>query len=229
MTGATRPHDTAGPGAEGPASRPRAHRPSPAWLPIGLVVALVAAMALDTTVVRIDPDAEPAAGTFSPAAFGAAELPRIRAAVETRAVDAVELAAAIAADKQAAAERHGTAAGIGAVMPVRFTGIVGEGRSGVYDVAVKGLPEELRVRVQTGPAVNGTDLRDAPGDILFGQFTNQIEYQDAGAAINDELKRQVLEGLGSDTLTGREISITGVFKLVNPKSWLVTPVDVKLL
>lgn len=222
MTGATDTHDTARPAERGRAPSPRT------WAIGGAVLALTVAMALDTTVVPLDPEGGAPVG-FSPAAFGAAEFPRIRTAVETRAVDAVELADAIAADKDAAVEAHGTPAGIGAVMPVRFTGTVGEGKSGVYDVAVEGLPDELRVRVQTGPAVNGTDLRDAPGDILFGQFTNQIEYQDAGSAINDELKRSVLEGLDTSALTGREISVTGVFKLINPKSWLVTPVDLKLL
>ena len=230
MTGTTGLHDTARPADEDrkPAP-PRGGASRRSWLLGGGVAVLLVAMALDTTVVPIDPEGDAAGGGFSPAAFGAAEFPRIRAAVETRAVPAAELAAAIAEDEAAAAERHGTPAGIGAVMPVRFTGIVGEGKSGVYDVAVEGLPEELRVRVQTGPAVNGTDLRDAPGDILFGQFTNQIEYQDAGSAINAELKRSVLEGLDTSALTGREISVTGVFKLVNPKSWLVTPVDLKLL
>ena len=42
--------------------------------------------------------------------------------------------------------------------------------------------------MQTGPAINGTDLRDAPGEIKFGQFTNQIEYQNAGAALNNAMK-----------------------------------------
>ncbi|MGT2466735.1 DUF2291 family protein [Mesorhizobium atlanticum] len=29
---------------------------------------------------------------------------------------------------------------------------------------------------RSGPAINGTDLRDATGDIVFGKFKNQIEY-----------------------------------------------------
>jgi ABC-type branched-subunit amino acid transport system ATPase component len=57
--------------------------------------------------------------------------------------------------------------------------------------------------VQTGPAINGTDLRDATGTIEFGQFTNQIEYQDAGSAINNEMKKAVLAGLDPSALTGK--------------------------
>ena len=85
------------------------------------------------------------------------------------------------------------------------------------------------MRVQTGPALNGTDVRDATGTIAFGQFTNQIDYQNAGAALNDEVKKQVLAKIDTAHLTGKTISVIGVFQLVVPNSWLITPVrlDVK--
>jgi predicted lipoprotein len=38
------------------------------------------------------------------------------------------------------------------------------------------------------------------------------------------MKKQVLEGVDVDNLVGKTVSVTGVFKLVNPKNWLVTPV-----
>ena len=91
--------------------------------------------------------------------------------------------------------QYGVAAGVGAVIPVTFTGVVGEGKSGIYDVAVDGLAGETQIRVQTGPAINGTDLRDATGEIKFGQFKNQIEYQNAGSAINNAMKKAVLAGI----------------------------------
>ncbi|EAU41023.1 hypothetical protein FP2506_12189 [Fulvimarina pelagi HTCC2506] len=187
---------------------------------------LLVAMALDTTIVweGSEEAASFASDTFSPEEFGAAQFPDIQTFVETRAVEAETLANEIAADKAAASEKYGVSAGVGAVMPVKFSGVVGDGRSGVYDVNVEGLPEETRVRVQTGPAVNGTDLRDAMGTIEFGQFKNQIEYQNAGAAINDVMKAEVLQPIDNSELTGKTITVTGVFKLINPKNWLVTPV-----
>src|SRR5690606_25837565 len=116
------------------------------------------------------------------------EFPKVQADVEARAVDAPTLAAAIAADKDGAAKQYGVAAGVGPVMAVKFTGVVGEGKSGIYNVAVPDIGEVPRIRVQTGPAINGTDLRDATGKITFGQFKNQIEYQNAGSALNNEMK-----------------------------------------
>ena len=206
-------------------SRPKHYR----WIGIAAVVVLIGAMALDTTVVQIGSEHDVQEKKFSPQTYGAEQFPIIKQSIETRAVDAVELATAIAADMKADGEKYGVKTTTGPVMPVTLTGVVGERKSNYNVVAVEGLPPELTVRVQTGPALNGTDLRDATGQIEFGQFTNQIEYQDAGSAINNEVKKQVLAGGDPTQLTGKTITGVGGFKLVNPKNWIVTPVrlDVK--
>lgn len=192
------------------------------------LVVLMGAMILDTKVVVIGSEEDVSESAFSPEQFGQDMFPQIRESVMSRAVDAMTLAEAIAADKAAAGEQYGVKGGIGPVIPVRFTGVAGEARSGVYTVDVEGVPEETVIRVQTGPAINGTDLRDATGTISFGQFTNQIEYQDAGAGINNEMKRQVLAEIDTENLTGKTISVTGVFRLINPENWLVTPVEMSV-
>jgi predicted lipoprotein len=84
------------------------------------------------------------------------------------------------------------------------------------------------VRVQTGPAINGTDLRDAPGTIAFGDFSNQIDYQNAASALNDQLKKQVLSKVDAASLTGKTVSIVGAFQLINPNAWLITPVSLEV-
>ncbi len=188
----------------------------------GLVVLLVA-MALDTTVVRVGSDQDARVQAFSPEAYGEAEFPRIQGLIKERAVPAEVLAARIAEDQDAAVEEHGVVSNGTPVFAVTLTGVVGEGRSGVYDVAVEGV-EGVRIRLQTGPAINGTDVRDATGTVEFGQFKNQIEYQDAGSALNDQVKATVLQGIDTANLAGKTVSVTGAFRLVNPESWLVTPV-----
>ena len=183
---------------------------------------LLFAMAFDTKVVRIGSAADVQPNAFSAAEFGASEFPKVKAAIEARAVDAATLAAAITKDKAAAGKEFGVEAGVGPVISVKFTGLVGKGDSGVYYVKVDGVP--ATVRVQTGPAINGTDLRDATGAISFGQFVNQIDYQNAGAALNKEMKKQILSKIDNSNLAGKTISVIGAFKLINPNSWLVTPV-----
>ena len=206
-------------------SRPKNYR----WLGIAAILVVVGAMALDTTVVEIGSVHDVQEKKFSPQTYGAEQFPIIKQSVETRAVNAVELATAIAADKKAAGEKYGVKTTTGPVLPVTLTGVFGERKANYNVVAVEGMPPEVTVRVQTGPALNGTDLRDATGQIEFGQFTNQIEYQDAGSAINNEVKKQVLAGIDPTQLTGKTVTVVGVFKLVNPKNWIVTPVrlDVK--
>ncbi|TNC63480.1 DUF2291 family protein [Rubellimicrobium roseum] len=186
-------------------------------------LALLAAMALDTTVVRVGSEQDTRQQAFSPETYGQTEFPRIQGLIEERAVDAATLAQAIAVDPAKAAVDHGVTSNGTPVFSVDLTGVAGEARSGVYDVAVEGL-EGIRVRVQTGPAINGTDVRDATGTVEFGQFRNQIEYQDAGSALNNQVKEQVLAGIDAANLTGKTVTVTGVFRLVNPESWLVTPV-----
>lgn len=189
-------------------------------------IVVVGAIALDTKVVTIGSESDVRQQAFSPETFGAEQFPKIQTDVEKRAVAAADLASAIAADKKAAGEKYGVATSTGPVIPVTLTGTFGARKSNTNEMKIEGLPPETVVRVQTGPAVNGTDLRDATGAIEFGQFTNQIQYQDAGSAINNEMKKMALAGLDPDQLDGKTATVVGVFKLINPKNWLVTPVKV---
>lgn len=191
---------------------------------IVLLAILLIAMAMSTKIVKIGSGADTQTKEFEPEAYGK-QFPKTQAAIEKRAVDAATLAAAIAKDQDAAGKQYGIAGGgIGPEMSVKFSGVAGKEDSGVYEVKVPGLPDSLVIRVQTGPAINGTDLRDATGDISFGQFTNQIDYQNAGYAINTEMKKQVLSKVDTAKLTGKTVDVVGVFQLINPNGWLITPV-----
>jgi predicted lipoprotein len=186
-------------------------------------IVLVIAMALDTKVVRIDSPANAQPGVFSAATYGASEFPKVQAAIAQRAVSAATLAAAIAKDPAAAAKQYGVPTGTGPEFSIKFTGVVGTGDLGTYNVAVAGVPKSVTIQVQTGPAIIGTDLRDATGTISFGQFTNQIEYQNAGAALNTEMKKDVLAKIDAANLKGKTISVVGAFALSDPKTWVVAP------
>lgn len=188
---------------------------------IAAVVVLLVAMGFSTKVVNSSAATPP--GTFSASAWGKQKFPKVQAAIQKRAVDASALASAVNANAAGAGKKYGVETGAGPEISVSFTGVAGKGESGIYPVTVPGLPKSLLIRVQTGPAINGTDLRDAPGTISFGDFTNQIEYQNAGSALNQELKKQVLDKVDTAHLTGKKIAVVGAFALINPKAWLVTP------
>jgi predicted lipoprotein len=194
----------------------------------GVGILVLAAIVLDTKVVKIGSSGDVRQEAFSADEFGQKEFPRIQAFVEQHAVDAATFGPAVLADKKAAAQQYGTASSTGAIIPVKLTAVAGTAKSGVYDLKADGVPADIHVRVQTGPAINGTDLRDAPGDIAFGHFKNQIEYQDAGSGINRAMKKAVLDPLDTANLSGKTIEIVGAFRLINPKNWLITPVKVTL-
>jgi predicted lipoprotein len=195
-----------------------------------LALILLVAMALSIKVVKIGSASDTQVKAFDPAAYGEAQFPKTQAAVEARAVSADTLAAAIAKDQDAAGKQYGVAGGgIGPEISVKFTGVAGSEEAGIYTVKVPNVPDSVVIRVQTGPAINGTDLRDSTGTIGFEQFTNQIDYQNAGYAINTAMKKAVLAKVDTGKLTGKTISVVGVFQLINPNGWLITPVklDVK--
>ncbi len=204
-----------------PRAKPARRRPVMRWVLPVLAVVLVVSMALDTKVVKIGAEQST---DFSPESYGEKAFPEIQAAVEKKAVDAATLAKAIQDDQQGASDKYGVQGLIGPEMPVRFTGVAGKAEDGVYTVKVPGVPDGVTIRVQTGPAINGTDLRDATGTIRFEQFKNQIQYQNAGSGINEAMKNQVLSKLDVSNLTGKTITVTGVFLLLAPDTWTVTPV-----
>lgn len=195
---------------------------------IGVIVLVLLGIVLGTRVVSSDDPLAQGAVDFDPATFGAENFPTVQSTIVDKATDATTLADAIAADPDAAAKEYAVQSSGGPVYSVTFTGVVGEGQSGIYEVTVDGVPDDLLIRVQTGPAINGTDLRDATGDITFGQFTNQIDFQNAASALNDELKKTVLADVDTTNLTGKTIEVTGAFTLVNPAAWLVTPVELSV-
>ncbi len=207
-------------------------RPRRAVLIAGIcAVIVIGAIALDTRVVRIGSELDAREQAFSPDSYGNKTFPRIRKWVQAHAVEATVLGPEVISDKAAAAEKYGTKYGIGgsigAVIPVHLTGTIGAGKSGIHDVTVPNLPAGIKVRIQTG-AINGTVLRDAPGDIRFGQFTNQIAYQNAASGINRAMKTAVLAPIDTGKLADRTVDLTGAFRLINPRNWLITPVRMRV-
>lgn len=195
-----------------------------------VVLLVLVAMVFGTKVVPKGSTLGQGPAKFSAAAYGKKQFPVQVKYIQGKAVDATTLQAAIAKDATAAGKQYGvpTDGGAGPEVPVKFTGVVGKvPAAGFTPVTVAGLPKDQLVNVQLGPAINGTDLRDATGKIRLGQFENQIAYQDAASAINNRLKT-VLTKAGAPDLTGKTITVTGVFQLINPKNWNVTPATIQV-
>lgn len=207
------------------AKRRKLSKGAKAGIVAGAVVVALAFIGLGSKFIPVDDPLLVGTQEFDPETFGAETFPTVQENAIERAVDAEELAAALIADPAAAAEEYAVESSGGPVYTVKLTGVFGEAQSNAYDVIAEGVPENITVRVQTGPAINGTALRDATGDVPYGDFTNQIEYQDAATALNEEMKATVLADIDTANLTGKTVTLTGAFTSVNPEMWLITPVE----
>lgn len=192
---------------------------------IAALVVLVVAMALGTKVVPKNSRLGLGPAPFNATTYGKKQFPLQQKYISGKAVDAKTLAAAFAASPTAAAKKYGVPnnAGAGPEISVKFTGVVGKYVANEYTpVKVAGLPSKQVVSIQLGPAINGTDLRDASGKIQLGDFENQIAYQNAGSALNTQLKA-LLTKIDATHLTGKTVTVAGVFQLITPTNWAVTP------
>jgi predicted lipoprotein len=190
---------------------------------------LVIAIAATTTYRSADSAAAGGPAAFDAAAYGSATYgPKVVPTVEKRAVDIVTLQRAIAADSNAAGARYGTREGTSPYSyAVKLTGTAGVVSSGLLAVEVPGVGK-ARVSVQVGPAVNGTALRDAVGFIKFGQFVNQVDYADAGTALNDQMKKTLLAKLDTAALKGKQVTVVGAMTPLTGDVLTVTPVSIQV-
>lgn len=192
---------------------------------IGALVVLVVAMALSTKIVSKGSELATGTKQFNAASYGKQHFPETQKYIGDHAVEASTLAGAVSKDPAAAGKQYGKSSDGGAtyIIPVKFSGVVGQvPPDGYTPIKVDGLPADTKVGLQLGPAINGTELRDVTGKVSLNDFANQIQYQDAGAALNDELKK-MLTGLNATKLAGKTVRVEGVFTLINPKQWNVTP------
>ncbi|MGW5064289.1 DUF2291 family protein [Streptomyces sp. NPDC004096] len=165
---------------------------------------------------------------FNPSAYASKTYTsKVAPAIKKNAVDIAALHEAITANPETAGRRYGHRAGTGPYSySVTLTGTAGKAQSGLLPLTVKGL-NKVRVSVQIGPAISGTALRDAPGFIKFGQFTNQVEYADAATALNAEMKAKVLKSFDAAAADGKKVTIIGAMTPLTPDVLTITPISIE--
>lgn len=102
-----------------------------------------------------------------------------------------------------------------------------ESRAATIDVDVDN-DGKADARVQIGPAIRGTALRDALDFVDFNSFTNQIDYAQFGKAFNTHVNDTVLSGLPREGLDGRSVKVLGAYPARGGDLPLVTPARVEI-
>ena len=218
---------------------PTARRTRPVWKRPGVIggvvaVAVLAAIAATTTTVSAgDPAAAAAAGgsTFDAKEYAQEHYDsEVVPTIQKNAQDIAELLPKIIDDPDGTGEEFGHRAGVSS--PYAYA-VTGEGVAGKVDgtllpVTIDGVPDDVTVMLQIGPAINGTALRDATGLVDFNDFLNQIEYANAATELNNKVKSDVLAGFDAKGAEGKTVSFVGAFAYgSNPAVIQVTPVELE--
>ncbi|WP_412065250.1 DUF2291 family protein [Rhizobium sp. SYY.PMSO] len=150
--------------------------------------------------------------------------------LEKRAGDLKAVLQALAASPDEAGARYGNPrkqSGSPWTYAVKLSGRVvaadTASRAATLDVDVDG-DGKADAKVQIGPAIRGTALRDALDFVDFNSFKNQIEWAQFGKAFNEKINAAFLGTLPRDGLAGKTVTVTGAFpQPMSGQLPLVTP------
>jgi predicted lipoprotein len=199
---------------------------------------VILAMALPLAGCKIVPigqeQADEKAGGFDATSYAAdlwskQALPHFSA----NAKPAAEVIPAIVADFAGAGDKFGYRPGEGSPWSfiVSGTGTVTakntESRAGTMVLALDSAAAPLDVTLQIGPVIRGNAVRDALPFVSFKDFTNQIEYADAGKALT-ALAVEGIAGNVTSLAVGDKVEFTGAISMAGASDkLLVTPVTLK--
>lgn len=150
---------------------------------------------------------------------------------ESKALDLPVLLAALNEDQNAASEKYGHKESGPYNFAVKVEGVVESvdtaSRASTVIIKPTGYDGGAQVRVQIGPVMRGTAIRDGSGLIPFNQFVNQIEYADVSEALNQRVLDTVLKGVDFNALKSKTITVYGFFTLDNMNNILITPIKIE--
>jgi len=211
-------------------SQPRRKAIRP-WM-VGLVVAIVVIVVASFNVKVVGLDevaAENAARDFDPVAFADENFDKtIVPDIQENAIDLATLLADL--DGGAEESEFGNTSGASSAyaFPVTFTAVAGKLKAPILPVTVDGVPSDVTVQIQVGPALSGTALRDVTGTVDFNDFSNQLDYQQAAGELNNRVKDEVLADFDAAAAEGKTIIVTGAFLRVNPALISVVPISIEV-
>jgi predicted lipoprotein len=103
-----------------------------------------------------------------------------------------------------------------------------ESKAATLDVDADG-DGKADAKVQIGPVIKGTALRDCLDFVSFNQFTNQIDFAQFGKALNTHVYKATLSKLPRDQLAGKKVKVLGAYPLTGGNDLpLVTPATIEL-
>ncbi|ADK79387.1 DUF2291 domain-containing protein [Sediminispirochaeta smaragdinae] len=158
-------------------------------------------------------------------------------AFKEESCDFETLLAALKKDPETATQEYGLMSKAGG-MGVTFK-ITGSARVVSYDDSSRnGLllldtpPYEGTVdaKMQVGPVIRNTAIRDSVSFIRFTEVGNQLQFASLADELNARMKKEAVEPLDLSSIAGKEINYYGAFKLEDDDSLddvVITPVIIE--
>ncbi|AZO09770.1 MULTISPECIES: DUF2291 family protein [unclassified Mesorhizobium] len=210
--------------------------PKKSWL----ILALTAAVGLSACKILPTPSAQGGdsanSSAFNPDRM-VAEIwtPKVIPYLQQKAGPFAEVHALAKSDPAAAGAKYGNPkkqANSPWTFAVRVEGKIvaanTQSRAATIDVDVDG-DGKADARVQIGPAMRGTALRDSLDFVQFNDFTNQIDFAQFGKAFNAYADKTVLSKLSRDGLEGRTAKVLGAYTIESGQELpLVTPAEAEI-
>jgi predicted lipoprotein len=100
-------------------------------------------------------------------------------------------------------------------------------RAGTIDIDLLPDDGQADAKLQVGPVIRGTSIRDALPFIQFNMFLNQLEYASVSNTMNEKVVAEVIGEQDLASLQGKTVDFEGAFTLEEGKALtevLITPV-----
>jgi predicted lipoprotein len=203
-----------------------------------LIIAAAATLALSGCKILPTPkkgEDGGAAGAFDPDKMAAEMWAKVIPYLQQKAGPFAEVNALAKTDPAAAGAKYGNPrkqANSPWTYAARVEGIIvaanTQSRNGRVEVDIDG-DTKADVRVQIGPAIQGTAIRDTLDFVNFNDFTNQIDFAQFGKALNTHADKTVLSKLPRDELEGRSVKALGAYALASGSNLpVLTPVEAEI-
>jgi predicted lipoprotein len=206
------------------------------WKMKGVFFAAVVLAVLPACKIIKTPTAEEKAAAAAKSAFDpkakvdAIWQPQVVPYFEKRAGELKDVTQLAASNPDQAGEKYGNPRKQSSspwTYAVKFSGKViaadTDSRAATLDVDTDG-DGKADAKVQLGPALRGTALRDTLDFVNFNEFKNQIEWAQFGKAFNEKANTAFLAAMPRDGLVGKTVTVIGAFPLSNGgQPALVTP------
>lgn len=200
----------------------------PLIIAAGCVLVLLASMVLNTRFVGAEEQSMLNPEAFDAAKYAAKTFPEIKTKVTAKAVDLKVLIPAAETNLSAAGSKYGINVSGKYYIPVKITAAVKSVDANWVTLDTPEVPGSV-VRIPLGAALSGTPIRDVTGDIVYGHFTDQTDFQQVANEYRIIMQRDLIKPLATASLTGKQVSVVGAWVSGGAaKQYIVQPVSLKV-